>query len=431
LSSGENGKTLVKTLIFAPTMITHDNHPCFNAAARHTSARIHLAVAPRCNVQCNFCDRQFDCANESRPGVTTAVLRPEEALRHLEDADSRIPNLAVIGIAGPGDPFANPDETMETLTLVRDRFPDKLLCISTNGLNVLDYVPRLAELKVSHVTVTLNAVDPVVGAKVYEWVHFNRKTYFGEDGAWLLLQRQTEALRAIKRHGITVKINTVVVPRVNEHHVADVARYAAGLGADLQNCIPLIPVKGTPFGVLYEPSADDMRSVRSRTSPFLPQMSHCARCRADAAGLLAAPAAASAAAPTLLRSGESAPLVDGKYVAVATTDGVRIDVHLGQANHLWIYRLEDGKAVLVEQRSVAHCRESEDRWNALADTLADCGAILVAALGQAPHKALRRRGFYVEAVEGSVDELVTSLLSRRSLPSDSLRFTGFCADRCP
>ncbi|MDR3129285.1 MAG: radical SAM protein [Tannerellaceae bacterium] len=414
-------------------MIALDNHPCFNVSARHASARIHLAVAPHCNVQCNFCDRQFDCTNESRPGVTTSLLRPEEALHHLEVADNHIPNLSVVGIAGPGDPFANPNETMETLTLVRKHFPDKLLCVSTNGLNIQDYVPQLAELKVSHVTVTVNAVDPSIGAKIYEWVHFNHKTYFGEDGARLLFQRQTEALRTLKRHGITVKINTVVVPRVNEHHVADIARYTAELGADLQNCIPLIPVNGTPFGLLYEPSAENMRSVRAKTSLFLPQMAHCARCRADAAGLLSVPAhdKVPTNTTTLLRSGETAYIPDGKYVAIATRDGKYVDVHLGQAQYLWIYKLEDGKVTLVEQRSVIHCRENDDRWNALADTLADCSALLVAALGQAPHKVLHRRGLYIEAVEGPVDELVASLFTRRSLPPDSLRFTGFCADRCP
>ena len=44
------------------------SHPCFEADAHHTHARVHVPVAPRCNVQCNFCSRKFDCVNESRPG---------------------------------------------------------------------------------------------------------------------------------------------------------------------------------------------------------------------------------------------------------------------------------------------------------------------------------------------------------------------------
>ena len=35
------------------------NHPCFNAEARHKTGRIHLPVAPKCNVQCNFLQPQI------------------------------------------------------------------------------------------------------------------------------------------------------------------------------------------------------------------------------------------------------------------------------------------------------------------------------------------------------------------------------------
>jgi len=86
-------------------------HPCFNDAARHTFARIHLPVAPECNVQCNFCKRIYDCANESRPGVTSALLTPPQALSYLENVLQRDPRIAVVGIAGPGDPFATPERT--------------------------------------------------------------------------------------------------------------------------------------------------------------------------------------------------------------------------------------------------------------------------------------------------------------------------------
>ena len=93
-------------------------HPCFNEDAKHTSARVHLPVAPKCNIQCNYCNRKYDCVNESRPGVTSSVLAPFQAVEYLKDLDSRMDNLAVIGIAGPGDPFANAEETLETMELL-------------------------------------------------------------------------------------------------------------------------------------------------------------------------------------------------------------------------------------------------------------------------------------------------------------------------
>lgn len=50
------------------------NHPCYSEEAHHHYARMHVAVAPACNMQCNYCNRKYDCANESRPGVVSEKL---------------------------------------------------------------------------------------------------------------------------------------------------------------------------------------------------------------------------------------------------------------------------------------------------------------------------------------------------------------------
>ncbi len=61
-------------------------HPCFNAKSRASHGRIHLPVAPKCKVQRNFCDQKYCSVNESRPGVSAAVLSPDDAMRYLDDA---------------------------------------------------------------------------------------------------------------------------------------------------------------------------------------------------------------------------------------------------------------------------------------------------------------------------------------------------------
>jgi nitrogen fixation protein NifB len=402
-----------------------NNHPCFNAEARHRTGRIHLPVAPKCNVQCNFCDRKFDCANESRPGVSTGILKPLQALNYLVTINQQVPNLVVVGIAGPGDPFANPEETMETLELAHSKFPDKLLCISTNGLSLIDYIPRLAELKVSHVTITVNAVDPLIGAEVYEWIHYNKKTYFGVEGANLLLQRQTEAIKLLKQYGITLKINTVVIPRVNEHHIHEIAQYVSKLGADVQNCIPLIPVAGTPFGELYEPSPSSMRAVRAKTSLHIKQMAHCARCRADAVGLLGNEN--SAVSQKLLSNAKKKISFEVRpYVAVSTTDGVSINQHLGEANQLWIFGLQNGEIVLIEKRLISIGKLMSNKWNNVANELTDCTALLVNGIGPAPLEILSSKGIYVEAVRGSVQESVGALFAGKPIPQAMLKLAGNC-----
>ncbi|MDR1340837.1 MAG: radical SAM protein [Prevotellaceae bacterium] len=401
------------------------NHPCFNAGVRHTAGRIHLAVAPRCNVQCNFCSRKFDCANESRPGVTTSVMKPRQAVEHLSDVLKRVGNIAVVGIAGPGEPFANPEETLETLERVRAAFPDILLCVSSNGLMLAEYVSRLAALNVSHVTVTVNAVDPDVGANVYEWLFYNKKMYYGREGAGILLDKQTQAIRLLKKYGITVKINTVVIPRVNLHHVAEIARYVAQWGADIQNCIPLIPVDGTLYESLEEPSPKAMRIIRAQTSLHIEQMSHCARCRADAAGLLGNDIGGRLAQERPVRKAQC-DFLKRPYIAAASSDGLTVNQHLGKASLFRIYRLNNGTVEFVETRRVPAAGCSTNRWDAIAELIPDCSALLVRGLGRSPYERLQSRGLLVESVDGMIRNIAERLFVDGEIPMDVLRPNGEC-----
>ena len=386
-------------------------HPCFNDAARKTFARIHLPVAPQCNVQCNFCKRIYDCANESRPGVTSAVLTPPQALQYLEEVLQRDPRIAVVGIAGPGDPFATPERTLETLRLVRQSHPEQLLCVASNGLNLERYVEDLAALAVSHVTLTVNAVDPEIGQKVYAWVRDGKRVYRGRVGAELLWTRQAEAIRALRQCGITVKINTIIIPGVNDEHVPDIARRVAELGADIANCVPLYPVEGTPFGALESPSHDRVAAIRAEVARHLPIMEHCTRCRADAVGLLGEPMPARvelallrAAASSNHAAHDAGPDEERPCVAVATMEGVLVNQHLGEADRLAIYGQGERGFRLVETRRTPPPGGGHDRWLALADTLHDCRALLVASAGEAPRSVLVDHGIKVVFMEGLIEE---------------------------
>ncbi len=405
------------------------NHPCFNAEARHTTARVHLPVAPKCNVQCNFCNRKYDCVNESRPGVTSSVLEPGAAVDYLESVLERIPNVAVVGIAGPGDPFANPEETLETMELVGKKHPDKLLCLATNGLGLPEYVDRVAALNVSHVTITLNAVDPEIGAKIYAWIRVGNKPYRGVEGAKILLERQLLAIRLLKEKGVTVKINTVVIPGINDGHVPEIARVAGALGADVQNCIPLMHVEGTAFEGVPAPEAGDLQAMRFEAGKSLKQMSHCARCRADAAGLLGAQNNEEIAA-LLAEAGRVKPTEERPRVAVATMEGLFVNRHLGEAPTLWIYEAEGegvtGKPVLIEQRATPIPGGGDARWEALAESLSDCFAVLVSGAGPSPERILKARGVRVIAVEGLISDTVGELLAGREIPKVLMRRAGSC-----
>lgn len=271
------------------------NHPCYSGSAGKRWGRIHLPVAPKCNIQCNYCNRCYDCANESRPAVTKLILEPHDAVSYLNAILKDQSDISVVGIAGPGDALCEPLRTLKTVRSVRKAHPDLLFCLSTNGLNLLEQIEDLAEAGVTHVTVTVNAVDPFVGAMIYSWVSFNGKVLRGYEAAELLINRQLEAIVRLKANGIEVKINTVVLPGVNVEHIQGIAKQVALLGADVMNCIPAIPVPDTPFEHLGTLSNSELSSVKTAASHYIPLIHHCQRCRADAAGLLNVETSASSA----------------------------------------------------------------------------------------------------------------------------------------
>ena len=261
-------------------------HPCFYAGAKGRHGRIHLPVAPSCNIQCAYCRRDYDCPNENRPGVTGSVIDPEGAANLFESALERTPHISVAAVAGPGDAFCTPEITLQTFEQIRRKSSDIALCVSTNGLNVKGYIPQLCDLKVGFVTITVNALNPDIGTRLYNRVNFGSRIICGVEAARILISRQLEAISLLKAAGIVVKVNTVVVPGVNEDHVMFVAKQMGCLGVDLMNLLPLIPLAGTEMENMTGPSEDKMRKLRQKASSHVSQMRHCRRCRSDSIGLL-------------------------------------------------------------------------------------------------------------------------------------------------
>jgi nitrogen fixation protein NifB len=406
-------------------------HPCFSQEGHHKFGRLHLPVAPRCNLQCNFCNRKYDCVNESRPGVTSTVLSPDQAAAYFDRVVAERPEISVAGIAGPGDPFANPAETMATLRLIRKKHPKMLLCVASNGLGIGPYIDELASLKTSHVTLTICAIDPEIGAKIYAWVRDGAHPVRGVEGAALLLSRQLAALVQLKERGLTVKVNSIILPGINDEHLLDVAAKVSALGADIMNCMPMVTVKGAAFEHLAPPDTLMAARVRLQSERYLPQMTHCARCRADAVGYIGEPMTSDqhATLQQFAHMNTQASVDPSRpYVAVATLDGTRINQHLGEAGRLAIFEQDaaaPGNFRRIAVRWAPESSSGDARWNELADTLKDCQAILVTAAGPKPEKVLAARGLKVVQVEGRIGEGLKAVFGRQPLPPELKRqFTG-------
>lgn len=405
-------------------------HPCFDAEAKHMHARVHLPVAPKCNIQCNYCNRKYDCVNESRPGVTSSVLAPYQAVAYLEELHKHLKNISVIGIAGPGDPFANAEETIQTIKLVRQKFPDKIFCLSTNGLNILPYIDTISENRVSHVTITLNAVNTEIISKIYSWVRHEKKVYRGIEAAEILLKNQVQAIKELKRKGITVKINTIILPGINENHITEVAETVKELGADVMNCIPVAPVKETVFENIEKPSKPLIFKIRVKASEHMKMMSHCARCRADAAGLLGKDYKE---AFGMLREFSSMPLNTSEnrpFIAVATYEGLLVNRHLGEADTLYLYRQTPNGFQFIEERKTPLPGSGDFRWISLSNTLKDCRALLVSGIGNTPLKIIQNSGIRVIQMTGLVDEGLDAVFNNKQIKSIKKSDSFKCGETC-
>lgn len=402
-----------------------EHHPCFSAGAKHKYGRIHLPVAPKCNMQCNYCNRDFECVNESRPGVTSTVLTPRQAADYLDAVLEKIQNIAVVGIAGPGDPFANGVETMETLRLVRERHPEMMLCLATNGLELAQYVDEIETLEISHVTVTVNAVDPEISRRIYAWARVDKRVYRGLDAARIILQKQLEGIAKLKEKGVVVKINTVVIPGINDEHVVEIAKCMAVLKADIMNCIPLYHVAGTPFAGLTPPSGEKIKALREKVKVYLPQMGHCSRCRADAAGLIGE-GQSEEIRQLLKKASGSQVTAERPYVAVASREGLLVNQHLGEAAELWIFGMGEGNPELVERRFTPSPGDGDNRWQAMTGMLHDCNTVLVSGIGPSPQQVLERAHIRIVVMEGLVQEGVEAVLTGREIPRILLRTPGRC-----
>ncbi|MEK4850235.1 nitrogenase cofactor biosynthesis protein NifB [Paenibacillus sp. FSL H7-0756] len=420
-------------------------HPCYSEEAHRFYARMHIPVAPACNIQCNYCNRKFDCVNESRPGVVSEVLTPEQAERKVRGVAAQLMQLSVVGVAGPGDPLANPEQTFDTFARVRKHVPDVSLCLSTNGLTLYRHVDEIMELGIRHVTITINAIDPDVGQAIYPWVFDEGVRYEGREAAGLLISRQLLGLEMLAKLGILVKVNSIMIPGVNDHHLTAVSARVKELGATLHNVTPLIIAPGSQY------EADGRKAPRPKELLNLQEqlgrggmkvMRHCRQCRADAIGLLGQdrnpdfPLEAMEAEPVINEEARAMfqSELDTKIrehvlakqarriqtggpktrVAVATRGGDKVNQHFGHATEFLVYDTDGTDVQLLGVRKIqAYCHGKADCNGDKAATLqeiisilSDCRILLCSGIGEAPRASLNKIGVLPLVRKGGIQEAI-------------------------
>lgn len=254
-------------------------HPCFGAL--HRTGRMHLPVCPGCNIECRFCERKLDTVSE-RPGVSSTILKPEATAEYVERALQFCPEITVIGIAGPGDTLTG-NEALSTFKLIGDKFPNLIKCMSTNGLLLAERADEVIDAKIDTLTVTVNAVDPLIQAQIIDSIIFHNQRYSGVDAAQILIANQLAGIAKVAAAGVKVKVNTVLISEINLLHIKEIAKAVAASGAHLYNIIPLIPQHKLNWCCI--PTFEEITLARKEAGQYMKLFLHCQRCRADAVGI--------------------------------------------------------------------------------------------------------------------------------------------------
>lgn len=379
-------------------------HPCYSLNAHHHFARMHLPVAPVCNISCNYCHRKYDCVNESRPGVTSEVLTPEISLTKFIRVKEEIPHLSVVGIAGPGDALANWEVVKRSIKLIKADSPDMIFCLSTNGLMLPHYGQDIINLGIKHVTVTVNCLEPAIGAKIYHHIHYRGKYYVGENAAEILIHNQMEGIKILVDHGILVKVNIVMIKDINGEHIPEVVKKVKNLGALMTNIMPLIPAPGSVFQNFPQTSMKELNTLRDLCQTDISQMRHCQQCRADAIGLLSEDQSYKfrhVKADTVKKC-----KFRGRFYKVAVTSKHKqlVDLHYGHAEEFHIYETDGVDIRFIETRATSkyclgrvNCDETEEVKDAVIQGITDCDAVLTMRIGYGAQQRLREQG--ISAVE--------------------------------
>jgi nitrogen fixation protein NifB len=286
-----------------------------------------------------------------------------------------------------------------------------------------------------------------VGEKIYPWIFWQHKRVTGYEAAKILHERQMLGLEMLTARGVLTKINSVLIPGINDEHLIEVNREVKKRGAFLHNIMPLISEAehGTVFGLSGQrgPTASELKSVQDACMGGANLMRHCRQCRADAVGLLGEDrreeftldkleqmdvvydldkrksyqdkveverAAQQAAKQQAIASASAVDVADDLQVlvAVATKGGGRVNEHFGHVTEFQVFEVSAAKALFVGHRRVdQYCQGGagdDEQLPSVVRAINDCHAVLVAKIGACPKDELTAAG--VEPVDQYVGEFI-------------------------
>jgi nitrogen fixation protein NifB len=362
-------------------------------------------------------DRPFD--------ATVPAVDVADTLRYVAAARRTLPGPLALEIEGPGDPLASPESVLRVLALLHEHHPDVLTGLVVDGPLLAEYVEELDAFGLRYLVLRMDAATPRTARALFDGGWYRGDVLDRDAAADLALPESRRALDIAARWGFPLVVRFTLVPTVNAREVADVARVAATRGAGRMDVVPHAPADGAPLaraGVPTPEELDDARAVVAAT------FASCGRRPGDADSTLAWLDAAHLVpvdvdaldAEDVLRilpspdepDREAAVLPPrrAQLVAVATGDGVLVDMPLATAPALRIYAVTPSAIRLVGSRAlpVAPRRRHDGVGDApeFLAALVGCRAVLATQIPPRAATLLRAVGIVPLAQAGPVEALL-------------------------
>ncbi len=367
-----------------------DHKTCCCPQPNKAGSVVHLPVAPQVVARTRF--------SPPTPLRSVCLMVPE-AMELLDRVmQEKGESITMVAITGPGDPLASPDITLEIVRMVRERYPAVKIGLKTIGLGSELLAGDLARAGVNYVEMQVDGIKKDILEKIYAWVRPGLKTLKVGEAVDLLIREQRNGVPALRFHNIEVTILTTLYPGLNLDHVPKISASMMVLGAGGMAFIPYAPEPNAEVD-MESPDPHSVQMISEKVRTFLPIIKP----------LLLDQPGETATGTVLQAPPLPRPTGERPNVAVVSSNGIDIDLHLGQAIRLLIYGpRQDGLACLLGTRDAPEPGTAE-RWSELATVLHDCFVILAASAGETPRRVLAEAGIKVliseDNIEGTVDVL--------------------------
>ena len=214
---------------------------------------LRISVTDRCNFRCRYCMP----VEVFGPGY---AFMPREELLTFEEITNLVRMLVPLGVEKirltGGEPLLRRglDDLVAMLAAINGV---KDIAITTNGVLLAHHAEALALAGLNRVTVSLDALDADIFAKM--------------NGVGAKVERVLAGIQAAMTFGLPVKVNSVIQRGVNEGEILPLASWAKTCGADLRyiEYMDVGETNGWKLGEVV--SGDEILSILGGEFPLVPR----------------------------------------------------------------------------------------------------------------------------------------------------------------